>query len=237
MTSATKHLRRTSAGRGQGFTIVELLVTVGVIALLVALLVPALASMRGASHDTRCRANLRQMALALGSYLLSNDEHFPISSHTTGTVTDPAAWLQSLVPHGFEGDVRRCPADPFADARPSSYATNSYFEPLVAGIDFDPFTGQALPGGRTSAISRSPQVPHPATTFWAVEVPGASLIDHLHSVGWTRSTQISSAMAVERHGESSNVLFADAHDAPVRWRDIERDFECGKNPFDPDAPR
>ena len=106
MTSATKHLRRTSAGRGQGFTIVELLVTVGVIALLVALLVPALASMRGASHDTRCRANLRQMALALGSYLLSNDEHFPISSHTTGTVTDPAAWLQSLVPHGFEGDVR-----------------------------------------------------------------------------------------------------------------------------------
>lgn len=237
MTSATKHLRRTSAGRGQGFTIVELLVTVGVIALLVGLLFPALGSIRRASMDTHCRSNLRQMAVALGSYFLSNDEYFPISSHTTGTPSDPAAWLQSLAKHGFAGEVRRCPADPFADGRPTSYATNAYFEPLVAGIDFDPFTGRAIPGGRTSAISRQPQVPHPATTFWAVEVPGSGLIDHLHSVGWTQSSQVASAMAVERHGETSNVLFADAHDAPIRWRDLQRDFESGKNPFDPEASR
>ena len=237
MTRAASMTRRVFAGRGQGFTIVELLVTVGVVALLVGLLFPALGSIRRASMDVHCRSNLRQMAVALGSYFLSNDEHFPISSHTTGAPSDPAAWLQSLAPHGFAGEVRRCPADSFADGRPSSYATNTYFEPLVAGIDFDPFTGQALPGGRTSAINRLPQVAHAATTFWAVEVPGSGLIDHLHSVGWTHSSQVASAVAVERHGETSNVLFADAHDAPVRWRDLKRDFEAGHNPFNPEAPR
>lgn len=228
---------RAAAGRGQGFTLVELLVTVGIVALLVGLLVPAVGSLRRASLETRCRSNLRQMAIALGSYLNTNDEHYPISSHTTGSVADPAAWMQSLESHGFRGDVRRCPADPFALDRPTSYATNTYFEPLVAGIDLDPFTGEPLPGGRTSAVSRLAQVPHPVTTFWAIETPGSGLIDHLHSVGWTSSEQISQAVAVERHGESSNVLFADGHDHPVLWRDLKRDFDSGKNPFDPEAPR
>jgi prepilin-type processing-associated H-X9-DG protein/prepilin-type N-terminal cleavage/methylation domain-containing protein len=237
MPNATRTRRRATAGRGQGFTLVELLVTVGIVALLVGLLVPAVASVRRASLETRCRSNLRQMAVALGSYLNTNEEHYPISSHTTGSVSDPSAWMQSLESHGFVGDVRRCPADTFALERPTSYATNTYFEPLVAGIDLDPFTGEPLPGGRTSAVSRLAQVPHPATTFWAVETPGAGLIDHLHSVGWTSSAQIADAVAVERHGESSNVLFADGHDSPVLWRDLKRNFETGKNPFDPEAAR
>jgi general secretion pathway protein G len=205
------------------------------VALLVGIAMPALMSVRRASLDVRCRSNLRQMAIALTGYLGSHEDHFPISSHTTGAASAPSAWLQSMVPFGFAGEARRCPADPFADERPTSYATNSYFEPLVAGIDFDPFSGQPLPGGRVSAVSRQPQVPYPSATYWAVEVPGAGLIDHLHSVGWTEPSQVAGAMAVERHGESSNVLFADAHDAPVLWRDLERDLEDGKNPFDPEA--
>ena len=237
MVHATDRFRRATAGRGQGFTIVELLVTVGVIALLAGLLVPALSTVRRTSLDIRCRSNLRQMAIALTGYLAANEDHYPISSHTTGTASAPAAWLQSLVPYGFSGDVRRCPADPFAHERPTSYATNTYFEPLVAGIDFDPFSGQPLPGGRVSAVSRQPQVPYAGVTYWAVEVLGAGLVDHVHSVGWSTASQVSGAMAVERHGETSNVLFADAHDAPVLWHDLRRDLENGRSPFDPETPR
>jgi prepilin-type N-terminal cleavage/methylation domain-containing protein len=43
-----------TAGRGQGFTLVELLVTVAVVALLVGLLVPAMGAVRRSSLETKC---------------------------------------------------------------------------------------------------------------------------------------------------------------------------------------
>ncbi len=238
MSRTTRHHERVGAAvrRGQGFTLVELLVTVAVVALLIGLLVPAMGAVRRSSLETKCLSNLRQMAIALHSYLNSQDEQFPISSHTTGSVSRSDAWLQSLASHGFDGAVRRCPADPYSEERPTSYAINTYFEPLVAGIDFDPFTSQLLPGGRTSAVSRLPQIPAPAKTFWAMETEGAGLIDHIHSVGWTSSAEIKAAIAVLRHGEGSNVLFADGHVAGVTWMRMEIDFTEGRNPFNPETP-
>lgn len=236
MPHVTALRRRMHAGRGQGFTLVELLVTVGVVALLVGLLVPAVGSARRASLELRCLSNLRQMSLSLHSYMNSNEERFPISSHTTGSLSDPSAWINSMAAHGFDGDVRRCPADPAGDQRPCSYATNTYFEPLVAGTDFDPFSGKPLPGGRTTAVTRLVQAPQPDRTFWAVEVPGDGLIDHLHSVGWESSVEIEAAVAVRRHGTSSNTLFADGHAGIVDWMRLKADFDAGRNPFDPSAP-
>jgi prepilin-type N-terminal cleavage/methylation domain-containing protein/prepilin-type processing-associated H-X9-DG protein len=231
--SASIHRGRAA---NRGFTLVELMVTVSIIALLMGLLIPAMGAVRRASLETRCRSNLRQMACALHSYLNVSDEHYPLSSHSTGSVTDPSAWLQSLVSHGFAGEVRWCPADPFAEKRTTSFATNTYFEPLVPGIDFDPFTHATLPGGRTSAVSRLVQVKSPERTLWAVETPGTGLVDHLHAVGWTSTDQIRASMAVERHGDGSNALFADGHDASVTWLRLSTDFTDGHDPFNPDTP-
>jgi prepilin-type N-terminal cleavage/methylation domain-containing protein/prepilin-type processing-associated H-X9-DG protein len=233
MPNAMRTRRRATAGRGQGFTLVELLVTAAIIAILVGLLVPAVGALRRSSLELRCLSNLRQMAVSLHSYMNANAERFPISSHTTGSLDDPSAWINSMAAHGFDGDVRRCPADPSAELRPTSYATNTFFEPLVAGIDFDPFSGGPLPGGRTAAVTRLVQAPHPDRTFWAVEVPGEGLIDHLHSVGWTEPEEIEAAVAVRRHGASSNTLFADGHAGTVDWMRLKTDFKAGRNPFDP----
>ena len=51
-----------------GFTLLELAVTVGVIALLVALLLPAVLAARGAARATECRNNLRQLGLAAAQF-------------------------------------------------------------------------------------------------------------------------------------------------------------------------
>lgn len=62
--------------RRDGFTLVELLVVVAVIGMLLAILLPAVQSVRGAARQTGCQNNLRQVGLAITNYESAND-HFP----------------------------------------------------------------------------------------------------------------------------------------------------------------
>jgi prepilin-type N-terminal cleavage/methylation domain-containing protein/prepilin-type processing-associated H-X9-DG protein len=58
--------------RGKGFTLVELLVVVGLVAMLISLLLPALGKARAAAQATRCLSNLRQMGNAWQMYTSEN---------------------------------------------------------------------------------------------------------------------------------------------------------------------
>jgi len=71
--------KRKSIGRGNktGFTLIELLVVIAVIAILAALLLPALARAKQKGQQTVCLSNLKQIGLTFAMYLNDNRGRFP----------------------------------------------------------------------------------------------------------------------------------------------------------------
>ena len=65
------------AVKQRGFTLVELLVVIGIIAVLISILLPALSKARVAANSVVCQSNLKQIALALHSYAGDNRGALP----------------------------------------------------------------------------------------------------------------------------------------------------------------
>ncbi len=93
--------RRSSASRGGGFTLVELLVVISVIALLIGLLLPALLAARAAAREAVCGSNFRQLGLAGAAYSADHRDRIrgmttTSNKHKTGTRPRDSRWYLGL---------------------------------------------------------------------------------------------------------------------------------------------
>lgn len=114
--------KRIGADRRQrgGFSLIELLVVIGVIAILIAMLLPALRVARESAQRTQCASQLRQIGTALSMYVNANKGWLPAWSgwHTwppglPGDEPGPA-WTIELLPYIGPPDspVYHCPSFP-----------------------------------------------------------------------------------------------------------------------------
>jgi prepilin-type N-terminal cleavage/methylation domain-containing protein/prepilin-type processing-associated H-X9-DG protein len=116
-----------AAGKRIGFTLVELLVVIGIISLLIAILIPSISRARYQSRTAQCAANMRQICQGMYTYAVDNKNRFPLNIGMPAPAKnwfDPERVGNLLAPNGVEkGGVFSCPAD--ADAR-ISYSMNAW---------------------------------------------------------------------------------------------------------------
>jgi prepilin-type N-terminal cleavage/methylation domain-containing protein len=94
-----------------GFTLLELLVGIAVIALLASLLLPALGRAKRSAHATACISNLHQIGLALQLYVEDNEHRLPYCAMIPSANTNLKSISITLAPYLGPKQVFKCPAD------------------------------------------------------------------------------------------------------------------------------
>ena len=213
--------------RKRGFTLIELLVVVAIIAVLVAILLPALGRAKELSRKVSCASNLQQIAKALQFYSQDYYGRYPLAWVTElwddADQNGQRGWMEELFPYVKNRKLYMCPsfvrdADQF-----------NYFLGTRAA-----FAKRRLEG-YSSAQSRVP------LQQGLIEYPSAYVLggdcnrkfaimdcdrdDYSQNcLGWTSiiGTKDTSTYWVPWHDKGLNVIFADAH---VSWF---RDFDGAK---------
>jgi prepilin-type N-terminal cleavage/methylation domain-containing protein len=147
-------MRRETQAFKRGFTLVELLVVIGIIALLISLLLPALTKARFAAGQVQCLSNIRQLAGAIENYATNNREYLPRYSNGISGSNNLAPgwttnWVDLIYPYMSNAyQVYTCPLRASATNTYGTYyydAAHKHFDKTqvtyaVNGVEYGPGT-------------------------------------------------------------------------------------------------
>lgn len=218
------HSKRTA-----GFTLIEVLVVVAILALLVGILLPSLSRARQQGKAAVCLSNMRQLGMAVIMYAHKYDGYsVDYGLSHGGSVDKDRTWYETLEKDYGDKLVMQCPADksPFwerehvtnSTRRLTSYGLNDYLAGREEGYE---------------GYRKIHRVPRPSTTIIFVEMNEQSdfaTSDHIHAADFIGDpTQPEKQMELKQHLGKAHYAMVDGSVHPYLFPDT---FEPLKSIFD-----
>jgi len=231
---------------GDGFTLIELLVVIAIIAILAAMLLPALGRAKLKAQGIQCMSNHKQLLLAWRMYVDDNEDKLPFAYAPNGGPMAPYAWVTGILDNtagaqnwdinanltksplwtycAKNAGIWRCPADQ------STVKVGSEIKPRVRSMSMSIWCGgnQGTDGGwgpewRVYKKLGDMNNPGPAKTFVLLDEREDSINDGfwvLSMDGYPdpQKTEVIDFPAAY-HGNAGGLSFADGHSELRKWVD------------------